>query len=583
MPWHGLITAMAVRKVGGVAIEAVSDTAGFEKDLEKGLKNAVHEAAKDSNWDPLVSAAGSAGERAGVHFTVRFKSKTSHEFETGELIDFRRLGTLFTKAGSNAADFFSKGFGFAGDVIGQLGKSGGLLSGLFSSLASVGSGGLLAGLGGFLITLGVLVVVVPLVTAAFFALGGVLVGLAGTLGALPALVTGLLVTFLPLIIAFQGFGDAIGALTSGDLEKFNETLKKLTPSAAGFAREIQRLMPFFTGLRKLVQEAFFAEILGSLEKFVTRAGPAISGGLAVVATALGDFAAGLLNLFSRRETVEFMARLFAAVSTGLTTATPVMIRFFGAFLSLANAALPVVSEFFTQVGTALDDFAAFLKGAAESGEFENFLRESFAILTEIGLVVKNLVVLAGVMFGDADTQQGAKAFLQDINRLLSEMTAWFRSEDGQRFLTNLSVLAEDFFDVLDTLVLPALRVMVGLIADALEGFRLIGEFTGSDKGPSRSGGRVLRLGAASAGGITQGPVVAGEAGTEAILPLDDPVRARQVASDPIVQNIIGGMGDTIVYAIFDGEPFQARIVRTAQAALAGTSRQLTQKPRTVLG
>jgi hypothetical protein len=64
--------------------------------------------------------------------------------------------------------------------------------------------------------------------------------------------------------------------------------------------------------------------------------------------------------------------------------------------------------------------------------------------------------------------------------------------------------------------------------------------------------------------------------------LDDPVRARQIASDPIVQNIIGGSGDTVVYAIFDGEPFQARIVRTARGAVDAAGRRLTQKPRTVL-
>lgn len=579
---------MAVRKVGAVAIEAVSDTAGFEKDLEKGLKDAVAEAAKDSSWDPLVAAAGRAGDHSAAAYTFRFKSRASHEFDdrSGFFgIRDTRLFQIFSSAGTAAAGFFSKGFGFAGDLFGQLSKSGGMLSGVFGALSGLTSGGL-ASLGTFLINAGLLIVAIPLLTAAVFALGAAFTALASTAALLPGLMSGLLVSVLPLVIAFQGFGDAISALTSGDLEKFNETLKGLSPSARIVARELQTLMPFFTTLRKYVQEAFFAELTGSLTAFFKAAGGPLAGGLSLVAASLGNLAAQFLELLSRRETVEFMARLFAAVSEGIDMAGPSLLGFMSAMIALADATLPVITELITALLPSIDAFSKFLTEKAASGELATFLREALSILGSIMGIIKELVLLAGTMFGNPDVQAGAKEFFKDIERILAAINEWFKSPDGQEFLKNLGTLAKDFWNVLELLVFPALVMIVGALAQMLSLFDKIGD--AADRlarvpfgiGPTLA---LLGFGTAADGGITQGPVIAGEAGTEAILPLDDPVRARQIASDPLVQNVLGGTGDTIVYAVFDGEPFQARIVRTTRATLESTSRQLTQKPRTVVG
>lgn len=578
---------MAVRKVGAVAIEAISDTAGWEKDLETGLKKAVSEAAKDSTWDPLVSAAGKAGERASAQFTVKFKSTASSEFEVGEFLSFRKLGNLFTKAGETAGDFFTKAFagaagaaGTAFDLFKGIGQQG-LMGGLSAAI-----GGGPAALASILVIAGLLVVAIPLLTAAFFALGAAVVSLVGALALVPSVAFGVVAAFAPLIIAFQGFGEALSALTSGDLDKLNEALKNLTPSAAGFVREIQRLMPFFSGTRKMVQEAFFVQVLGSLDRLIRGSGGVIAGGLANIASAMGGLVNALFTLASRPETAEFLARLFGAVSEGITEGTPAIVRFAEALMTLADAGIPIVERLLASLGGEIDKFATFLEGAAADGSLGVFLENSLNILMSIGGTLKEITLLAGAMFGNEEIQSATVEFFNDLNKLLAELTAWFQSPEGEEFLENISTLARDFWNVLDTLVLPAVRELFGAFADFLELLDDVGDALDRIFGrtePGRSGGRGGRvLGMAAEGGITQGPVIAGEAGTEAILPLDDPIRARQIASDPMVQNVIGGAGDTIVYAYFDGEPFQARIVRTTRSELASTSRQLTQKPRTVL-
>ena len=580
---------MARGKVGEAVIEAVSDTDRFERDLGQSIQDAVAEASRDSRWDPLVEASGRAGGRAGSEFTRRFTIDARGRLhdERGRFLSV--FGSAFGRFGFDVGgDFLSRFLAGFAAAARHAPITGGLLSGLtqlVSVITTLGAPGLLGGLSAFSIIVGVLVVALPLLTSAIFALGGALVSLVGLVGALPGLFTGVLATLAPLIIAFQGFGEVIGALTSGDLDKFNEALKNLTPSARSVALEVRALMPFFTEMRKTVQEAFFSQASGGLTRFFGAAGPTLTGGLANIAFVLGKFTAALAAFGAQPATVAFLARLFDSVTSGLSTGGPVIVRFLEAIVAIADASLPVIEAFFGTLGQGVDRFSAFLKDAAASGEFAAFLERSFAILGAIGGVIAEITRLFFAMFGSEVTQESTVAFFEDIERLLAEMTAWFQSPDGQEFLENMAVLAEDFWEVLDTLVLPALRLLFQLFAGAIELADDLGDALDRLAGKTSifgvGGSAALKtgLGTAAAGGITQGPVIAGEAGEEAILPLDDPVRARQIASDPAVQNVLGAGDGMTVIAIFDGEPFQARIVKVTRRQMQTASRQLTQKPR----
>lgn len=67
---------------------------------------------------------------------------------------------------------------------------------------------------------------------------------------------------------------------------------------------------------------------------------------------------------------------------------------------------------------------------------------------------------------------------------------------------------------------------------------------------------------------------------ELVLPETQPNRAAQILANSSLGGMLG-MGETTVIAYFDGEPFQARIVRTARAVNSSTARTVQAVPRSV--
>ena len=68
--------------------------------------------------------------------------------------------------------------------------------------------------------------------------------------------------------------------------------------------------------------------------------------------------------------------------------------------------------------------------------------------------------------------------------------------------------------------------------------------------------------------------------SEIVLPETKPNRAAEILSNSPLSGFLGG-GQTTVYAYFDGEPFQARIARTARGVAKQNARTLTNVPRSL--
>lgn len=576
------------RRQGNAFVEMVAETQGFEDDLEKALERAVKEASKSKNYQPLVDGAGAAGERASQEFGRRFTLDAR-----GRLHDERgRFVASMTAAfapigfqvGIGFFDRFIAGFALSAKSAPILGS---LLSGasqLGSVFSTLGVPGLLGGLASILPLVGVLVVAVPLLTSAIFALGGAVLSLLGVVGPLPALLFGVLAAIAPLVIAFQGFGDAVSAVASGDLEKTNEALKKLSPSARSVVKELQAFMPFFKTLKREVQEAFFARIVGALTRLLNAVGPTLSGGLQNVAFALGTLFGELAKFAASPAVVSFLGNLFQAITDGIVAGGPTILTFLQAMITLANAGLPLVATLLSQIGGAVNAFSQWATGAAKDGSFQKWVEEAFQTIGSILGIGKELFGLLVDMF--ALTDDSGQQFLDDVAEAIRQLREFFQSPEGKEFIENMIVLAEDFGDIL-IWIAGLFAGWIGLFAKAIELADDLGEALerlfkkkGIFGDIARILGGPLAMGFAAEGGVFSSPVIAAEAGTEAILPLNDPVRAREILNDPqVIQAIGSGAGETTVIAYFDGEPFQARIVKTVDGKLQGTARQLTQKTR----
>lgn len=571
-------------KVGQAFIEAVAETAGFERDLEGSLKRAVDHASRRRNFDPMVAAAALAGDHGGDEFGDHLARQMQRRLDNNRGGIFRSLVDIFFRIGSAAGDVFSQGFSAA------------LRGGPVAGNAAVGISGILAGaveaslvaLPSLLITIGILLPLIPLLTSVIFALGGALFSLVGILGAVPGIALAAIAGLAPLLLIFEGIGGAVSALVSGDMQKFNEELKKLSPSAGAVLRELKGVLPFFRQLRRDVQESFFSQVIGGLTRFVKSAGPALSGGLQNIGFALGKFVNQLLVFAASPQVTTFLARLFDFTAQGIGKATPIIIHFLQSIIAIADASLPAIETFFAKIGGGIETFASFLERSVANGDFGRFLDSAFTTLGDLVEVTGQLLGLLKDMF--ATTDKSGQTFLQDVADAIRQLREFFQSPDGKQFIENMITLAHDF-GVIMIWVAQQIAAVIHLFATAIEAFDDAGEalerFHNNQKkfaGNPVAGvvgtilGKFFHVPGFAQGGITSGPSIAGEAGPEAILPLDDPVRARQIAADPRVADALGG-GDTTVIAVFDGEPFQARIVRTIRGDKAKTARALAQKPR----
>lgn len=612
---------MPPRRQGAAFVEIVADTDDFEKGLDRSLKKAVVEASKSKNFQPLTKAAGKAGGESGTEFAKKFgdgvdkggffrrlrtrfrdtgrdagrdmfKSLGETFFKSGFLGFFLApIKVAFTTIGKAAGSFFSEGFaaftesarGGAG-ILTNIGRG---ITGSFASLAETGP----AALAALAVALGAFVVTAPAAIALIFALGGALFSLLGVLNALPATIGILLAIVAPLVLAFQGFGDVISAIGDKDVKKFNEALKKLSPSARGVALELRAMAGPLEQLQRSVQEAFFSRLGGSLTKLGKALGPTVSGGLQNISFALGGLVNQVVAFASRPETADILANLLASVARIVASSGPGIVKFFGAIGRAVDASLPLVEKVFSGFGTGLERFAKFIDEQVSSGAFASFLESGLLTLGELSSLVGEVLGLFKDMFGP--TAESGRTFLSSVTDGIKQLREFFQSEDGHQFLADLSSIAKGLGNILKFEVFPILKIIIGLFAQILGQARFVYdviqrilgiESEASQKSKSLGGSvaaAVLKnLPKFARGGITSGPSLAGEGGEpEAVIPLGDPVRARQVAQEAGLDRLIGGGGDTFVYVTIDGQQLQGRIDRTVRGNNSAVSRGLANGPR----
>ena len=96
-------------------------------------------------------------------------------------------------------------------------------------------------------------------------------------------------------IAFNGMGDALKALKSGDAEAISEAMARLSPHARVAAIAIDGVRVASRGLRETVQERFFAPFAHDIEGLAKDYMPLLESGLGRVSSALGRGVSGLIS------------------------------------------------------------------------------------------------------------------------------------------------------------------------------------------------------------------------------------------------------------------------------------------------
>jgi phage-related protein len=373
-------------------VEILADTSRFERDLQSKLSK--------------------SGTAAGKSFNKSFNSAIAkgaqpRQFGRGYAAAGTKAGQQFARSFSRAASNINVNAKFSAKLkktIGKDGKSVGasfgksLLKGMAAPLTAIGKllssvmdlGGSMGGKGG----------------GAFAALGtaavaaGAAVGpLLGFLAAIPAAIGGAAAAVATLAVAFQGVGEAISAGWSGDMAKFEESLKKLAPAAQTVVRDIVGLKPAIDGLKQSVQGAFFQPLVGQVSTLATVISGPLQAGMTNLSGALGEAAASLVNFFASPVGAETLKQLFDGIAVSVREITPGLTAMVGGFARMAAvgaSSFGGLGEIFQQIGNAMTSFA-------NSGGLNTMLESAAHAASQLGQAFAGLWPGIQAMMGPLGT------------------------------------------------------------------------------------------------------------------------------------------------------------------------------------
>lgn len=331
-----------------------------------------------------------------------------------------------------------------------------------------------------------LVSLIVILTPAIIALAAALTDLVGIIGLVPSGILVLISVIAPLIIAFQNFGDAVSALVSGDLNKINEAMKKLAPSAQVVAREIAALVPQLQHLQRVVQQQFFLPLQGAFAALAKNLLPALTNGLGTVAASLGKMVRQILDFFGLAKNVGLLNTLFATTARIIDKLAPNLVKFIEGFFNVAVTALPIFERLFGTVSSLLGKFGEFLTKSAESGDLAKFIEDAVTTFKELLDLVKAIGGLLGTLF--AGTREEGHNFIQTLTDLTIRLDDFFKSANGQEVIHELvlavKLLGATLGSTLDILIfltqsqknfLKFLELVGRGVVDFL---KMVGEFIG---------------------------------------------------------------------------------------------------------
>lgn len=343
--------------------------------------------------------------------------------------------------GKRASKLFSKGFtikpdvvrrgrgGFLGGVLRESGRVASGIAGLFQKMfsglsenASKFGDSVTSSIQG---TMGKISKSVqslgPYVMAALYAtliatlpaiVGGITIaigGLEAALLALPGAIAGAGAAMGTLALAVQGIGDAIGAGWSGDLAKFNKSLKNLAPSAQTFARAIVSLKKPLTDIQKSVQQKFFAPFAGQIKGLAKQWIPLLKTGLGSVATSMGNLTSELGKGLASPEVQSRMKQTFDSIAKGFQNLKPAIKPLVDALSTLADTGLEdfflPLSKYISQAAKAFDGW---VQSADKSGDLQAMFKNLLDLIKAIGKPLGQLASGIAKAFASKDTSKSIK-------------------------------------------------------------------------------------------------------------------------------------------------------------------------------
>lgn len=300
----------------------------------------------------------------------------------------------------------------------------------------------------------------------------------GAIALLPAGLTALAVPLAVTVIGLQGMGDAFKALASGDIEKTNEALKNLAPSARNFVTEVHSLAPAFKDLRLDIQQELFEGLGKRVKDLGTAWLPILHEGLVPIAGDLRELASNIIytlgttsNLNAFSETLGNVHLAFAAIAEAFAPLTQMMID----FTTVGSRFLPGIAGAFRD---AADAAAEWVSHARETGQLQEIIQVAIDRIKQLaGLLLQVAGTLVAIfkpaIASGVDLIDLLTKIFQGFNHVLSLDTGQSALKTFfEGIATALNALYPaivSLFEVFVTKLLPAFGQLAANLAPVVNG------------------------------------------------------------------------------------------------------------------
>lgn len=418
------------------------DVRGVAKDLSTGIEKGVADAGK--SFDGLsvkaketLADVGEEAEQAGLKIGAGVSKGTDRARD--------ELGR-FIKTGSSASSGFTAKFVGITGILGGIGKA----AGTAFSLAFKG-----AALAATANTVAQIVVA--------------LAPIAGAVGILPAVFIAAKIAAGTFKIAMMGVADAVGAGLTGDTEAFNEALKLMPPAAQAAMKEIVGMKDQLLNVRAVVQQNFFAPLIGQLKPLGAVYLPMITKQLGSIATGFGTAAASTIKFLQMPTSVKSVNNALTDTTTAvneITAGIPGIIR---AFLPLWEVGASFLPGLTAEFGSLTQRIGAFMENAQKTGQLKEFISGGLSALGELGSILADVGSILSSVFQAASAS--GTGLLGVIGQAVGQFAAFLKTAEGASALTSIfQVLGQvaGIFGQALGLVLPIVAQLVTVLAGALQ-------------------------------------------------------------------------------------------------------------------
>lgn len=276
----------------------------------------------------------------------------------------------------------------------------------------------------------------------------------GTLAAaLPALIVTSIAAVGILKAAFAGVGDALKEALSGDLEKFNEALEKLSPQAKEFAIAFRNIVPALKAVQQGIQDAFFANNLQDLFPALVRGMRSLVPTLNQISTQFGGAARQVLRFATSGETISLLRGALNLLQRSLINLTPAIQPVLQALRDVGRVGLEFLEPMSLRVAELAQNFANWLSTAANGGQLLGWMQEAVGTLATLRDIV--------LLFGDAligvlgiaeETGGGLLGTLKTLAQTANDFVDSFEGQEAIRgIFTGLLETARQLAPVITTL------------------------------------------------------------------------------------------------------------------------------------